>query len=175
MWSVILFSLSRMHSRLIRVVTYMYVIAAFHVTAGQYSVVRTGHILVICHLLVAEAWCLRFGQVPKGSTGQHWDHTSEQPPAGHPSFSGQSLGGKAPAGPGPSGVTCDQVRWVAAFLEGAMTPTSSAPHSGFWERRQWPSREGPGGLTGATGAPGHWVPSVFQHPQCHAEVPGGPG
>lgn len=135
-----------------------------------------GHIFVTHHLLMGESWLLRFGQVPKarqGSAGTRLlsSHLLVTLAVGDRALVGRhSIAQVSLVWPrsGPTG--------VAAFLEGAMTPTSSALHSGFWERKQRPSREaGPAGLTGALGAPGHPGPCVFQHPQRHAEVPGGPG
>lgn len=70
-----LFSVSKMLSRFICIITLVYFSASFHFMAEQYSTARIGHILVIHHLLMDEAWLLRFSQVPKGSTRQHWDQT----------------------------------------------------------------------------------------------------
>lgn len=62
-------------------VTCQHIRASLHFLAKQYPFVRRGHVFVIHHLLMGEAWLLRFGQVPKGITRQCWGQTSEQPPA----------------------------------------------------------------------------------------------
>lgn len=50
---------------------------------------------------------MSLGQVPEAGVRRYWDPTSEQPPAGRPSFEGQSLDRQAQAGGCLPGQSCD--------------------------------------------------------------------
>lgn len=80
--------------RSVHTVGHTYTSLSLRFMVKQHPIVRMGCIFVIHHLLMDEAWLMRFGQLPEASTRQGWDQTSEQPPAGHPSFGRQSFGGQ---------------------------------------------------------------------------------